>query len=114
MLDESSYNLSQRVAHGEIILLVRVKFEQLFYILHIEASRNICRNCPAHSNYMGPKVGRSSGESVVLELQISALESLFHFSSVVGPWMLATASQSLSLPIYKMQITTTTIIIAYS
>lgn len=28
--------LSQRVAHGEIILLIRVKFEQLFYILSLQ------------------------------------------------------------------------------
>ena len=41
-------HLPQKVAQGETIHLVWVKFEPLFYIASIEVSRNICLNCSAH------------------------------------------------------------------
>lgn len=47
--------------------VVGVKFEQVFYILGIEGSRNICMTCPACRNYKEPKVGKSSGESTGIE-----------------------------------------------
>lgn len=48
--------ITQRVACREILLLVRIKCEQLFYILSIEVSRNICLHCPrAHKGIIkGP------------------------------------------------------------
>ena len=75
----------QSVVHGEIIPLVRVNFQQLFYILSTEVSRNICLNCPANRNYKRPKVGRSGGESVGTGATNICIRILVHFSLVVGP-----------------------------
>lgn len=93
--------LSQKVILGEIILLVRVMSEYLFYIFHTDISKRICLNCPVHQNCKRSKVGRSSEESVSFAVTNICVR-LVSLLLVVGPWVLASASQSLGFPIYKM------------
>lgn len=93
------------MACGERTLLVRVKCGQLFYILSVEVSRNICVNCLAHRNYKEPEVGRSSGAGRGTGATNTWIRILISLLIIVGPWVLAATSQSLSFPIYKMEET---------
>lgn len=103
-------NESWRVACREIVLLVRVKCGQLFHILSIEVSRNICVNCLAHSNYKVPKVGRYGETGMGTGATNIWVRILISLLLIVGPWVLATTSQNLSFPIYKMETMTIIII----
>ena len=74
------------MALGEIILLVRVKCRQLFYMFSIEVSRNVCKNSLAHGNYKGSKVERSSGEGIgATNTSIRILISLLTCCGALGP-----------------------------